>query len=182
LSCTQQESYTYGNNGSFKSENTLVGIENEGTVIYSNEPDKLQKLYEFAAKSDVEFAKIDTKMGSIDLSVLTTSHDQAKTTTVVPLIRILSAFGFEGVKMSHSHPPIYSDPRVPSGHYGVRKNNPWSLAPDKTGGKLKGDANNAVGIRKINRFDKMKFEVYSPSDNTTTIYDGVGKAVIHEKK
>lgn len=52
--------YTYGENGSFLKEN-VISQKNGNTLVQSNSSEKLEKFYKFAAKSDVEFGKLDVK-------------------------------------------------------------------------------------------------------------------------
>lgn len=47
-------------------------------------------------------------------------------------------------------------------------------------GRKVGDALNAIQVRRLEGFNKTKFEVYAPGNNTTTTYDGVNRAKIRK--
>lgn len=132
----------------------------------------MQTLFEFAAKSDVEFGKLDVESGGKNLSAVTTTHEKKSTGSLVDLAFAFSGTGFTGIKQSHSHP---NDVSVPSGHYGEEKNNPYSLTPIPGG---EGDARNARQIRKLPGFQNIKFEVFNPKSKTITTYDGINRAQI----
>jgi len=148
-------------------------------------PDNAQKFYEFAAKSDVEFAKLDVKSPSGEkISIVTTSHESTVVSTIPALVTDYSNRGFTGVKLGHSHPSTITsyNESVPSGYFDYEKNNPNSLMPYLKNGKLTGDALSAVQTRRLKGFTNIKFELYAPGNNTITIYDGIKKAEIYEKE
>ena len=180
------DSYIYGSNGSFSSEN-IIDRSGGGTTITSAQivpgsTDKLETFYQFAAQSDVEFGKLDVQVPSGEkMSAVTTSHDKTTTATLPGLARDYSKRGFTGVKQSHSHSDGQS---VPTGHYDNKSpKNPASLTPVPPSHPLykSGDAQNARQIRSLPGFGNTKFEVYNPKTGGVTTYDGVNKAKIHNK-
>ena len=179
-----KDSYTYGENSSFLSENSVFKGEKSyffgtSTIIKSKNPDNAEKLFKFAANSDVEFGMIDTKEGS---SFITTSYEEAVTSSLPGLVKALSKMGYTGERQIHSHPGTITsyNESLPSGYYDYEKGNPSSLMPDLTtyNGKRYGDALNATQVRRIKGFENTKFEVFAPGNNTKTTYDGVGRARI----
>jgi hypothetical protein len=135
----------------------------------------MQKFYEFAAQSDVEFGKLDLKTANGDpLAIVATSNDEKVVSILPSLVALFSAGGFTGVKQSHSHP---INMPIPSGYYSYAKGNPLSLMPIP--GKQSGDAENARLVRKYPGFQNMQFEVLNVKGRTKTIYDGVNQAKIN---
>ncbi len=153
-----------------------IGKGEKGTVVGFTDTKSADKFYEFAAKeTNVEFAKIDGKFSSSDkdVSFVITSHEKSTVSNQPEMVSVLSKKGFEGEKISHSHPGGNS---VPSGHYGYQEGNSNSLTPipnHKTG-----DAENARVINQMPGFKNTKFEVYNPKTNTKTIYNGKTQARI----
>ncbi len=171
-----KDSYTYGSNGSFTSENVLEKSD-KVTTITSTNSDKAETFYRFAAGSDVEFGKLDVQSPTGEnISVVTTSHDRTQVSTLPGIAIDFSNRGFTGIKQSHSHPRGES---IPSGHYGYEKGNPYSLMPYTINGKKVDDAGNAVGTRSLNGFGNTKFEIYNPVNKTKSIYDGVHRTQIN---
>ncbi len=153
-----KDSYTYGSNGSFTSEN-VVEKSDKGTTVTSTNSDRAETFYRFAAGSDVEFGKLDVQSHTGDnISVVTTSHEEDGVSTLPGIARDYSRRGFIGIRQSHFHP---SGESVPSGHYGYEKGNPFSLMPYTVGGKKVNDAGNAVGTRSLRGFGNTKFEIYN---------------------
>lgn len=174
-----EDSYTYGSNGSFTSEN-VVEKSDKGTTVTSTNSDKAETFYQFAAGSDVEFGKLDVQSPTGDnISVVTTSHDKTQVSTLPGIAIDYSKRGFTGIKQSHSHPGGES---VPSGHYGYEKGNPYSLMPYTVGGKKVFDAGNTVQTKSLKGFGNTKFEVYNPVNKTKSTYDGVHRAKINIPK
>jgi len=175
------DSYTYGENGSFSSDNQIITGDfngTQGTALVTANGDKAQTFFEFAAKSDVEFGKLDvTAANGNSVSVVTTSHDPKVTATLPSIAKELSSRGFTGVNQTHSHPDGQS---VPSGHYGNVKGNPASLTPVPPSHPhyKRGDAQNARQTRSLSGFGNTKFGVYNPKTGGVTSYDGVNKAKI----
>ena len=83
--------------------------------------------------------------------------------------------------MSHSHP---SGNQVPSGYYDNIKGNPASLDPVPIGhpDRNLGDAANARNTRQKTGFKNAKFNVFDPKTGNRTVYDGINKAKILDKK
>ncbi len=174
-----KDSYTYGSNGSFTSENVVEKSDKDMTVTSTNS-DKAETFYKFAAGSDVEFGKLDVQSPTGDnISVVVTSHDEETVSTLPSVVIDYSKRGFIGIKQSHSHPGGES---VPSGHYGYEKGNPYSLMPYTVKGKKVNDAGNAVQTRSRKGFGNIKFEVYNPVNKTISNYDGVHRAKINISK
>jgi RHS repeat-associated protein len=174
-----ESSYTYGSNGSFCQNN--IQEKSTGTSIFMKDEKKAQTFYEFAAKSNVEFAKLDVEKDGNLLSIVTTSHNPEVTATLPALVKELSSKGYKGVKQSHSHPDGQS---VPTGHFdNENPKNPYSLTPVYKGHTDygKGDAQNARWTRTQSGFENTKFEVYNPKTGAVTSYDGIYKAEIKEK-
>jgi RHS repeat-associated protein len=170
-----EASYSYGSNGSFTLEN-VVEKSNKGTTVTSTESDKAEKFYQFAAGSDVEFAKIDVQSPKgNDISVVATSHSIPNVHTLW-ITRDYSKRGFTGIKQSHSHSLGES---VPSGHYGYEEGNPKSLMPYTVNGNKVKDALNAVQTKSLPGFENIKFEVYNPVNKTKSTYDGIHRAKIN---
>jgi RHS repeat-associated protein len=177
------DSYTYGKNGSFNSDNSIwkgkvYNGKIDGTVIITETTKKAEAFYKFAAKADVEFSKIDAEKNGIQISAIGTSHENAVESTSIGTARMLSKEGWTGVKQSHSHPSNKYNESVPSGYYDYAKNNPHSLMPYLKNGKKEGDALNAIQIKRLKGFGNAKFEVYGPANKTITKYDGVNNAKI----
>lgn len=177
------DSYVFGSNGSFSCENTFrrgFTLEGTGISITSEYPDKANKLYKFAANSDVEFSILDTKEG---ISVIGTSGDEKTNIATNYIVHDLSKEGYTGKRISHSHPGTITsyNESVPSGHYKYEKGNPKSLMPflDSDGRKV-GDVLNAIKIKSYDGFSNTKLEVYAPGNKTTTTYDGVNRAKIRK--
>jgi hypothetical protein len=158
---------------------TQANSQGEATQVSFSNEGEANTFFEFAAQSDVEFSKIDVTKDGEALSILSTSHENDVVSTDPSTIKELSDQGYTGIKHTHAHPNITSDPSVPSGHYGFKKGYPSSLTvSDRT----YGDAGFANNTRKRPGFGGMKFELYSPSQRRMTTYDGVKKAVVREKK
>ncbi|CAD5253877.1 hypothetical protein IMPR6_80032 [Imperialibacter sp. EC-SDR9] len=177
------DSYTYGTNGSFKSETTVEEVDHGTNVTFAQRdagsPDKAEKFYKFAAQSGVEYAKLDVKSpsGRIE-STVTTSHGQRIVKTITQLVADYTKKGFEGIKLSHSHP---SGNSIPSGHYGEETGNPYSLMPvPKNSVHDRGDSKSAREMRRRPGFGNTKFEVYNPRSGKVTSYDGVHRAIIEK--
>lgn len=168
--------YTYGENGSFNKDNTVVKNKTFSSVISTNNS-KATKLYNFARNSDVEFAKLDVIKGNDKISLVSTSGDKGQVNTG-SLESQLSNRGFRGIKSSHSH--NVDQLPLPSGYYSEEKGNPLSLMPIQNSNPLskEGDAQNARDVQKISGFENTQFEFISKSNNTTTTYDGYNKAEI----
>ena len=173
-------SFTYGKNGSFSKEVKVNRGQCE-TFLVSNMMEKMQKIYNIGAKSDVEFAKTDVQMNNLNVSVIATSHEESTNTAQPGIVVKLANAGFKGTKISHNHPGI--EP-VPSGHYGVEQGNPLSLAPIRLGevGREDGDAENARIIRSWPGWEDTKFEVLTNGGKTKTTYDGKNNATIEKNE
>jgi len=172
-----EDSYTYGSNGSFTSEN-VVEKSDKGTTVTSTNSAKADKFYRFAVGSEVEFAILDVQSPKGDyISVVATTHEEITVSTLPYIVLDYSKKGFTGIRQSHSHPGGTS---IPSGHYGYEKGNPYSLVPytDSEGKKVL-DAGNAVQTRSRKGFGNTKFEVYNPVNKTKSTYDGVHRAKIN---
>ncbi len=179
------ESYTYGENGSFLSENRVVYGETKtgisSTSILGGNTEKLQTFFEFAAQANVEFGKLDVEIfEGVNFSVVTTTHEEKVTSSLPGLAKLFSDAGFTGIKQTHSHPDGQS---VPSGYYDNIPGNPYRLTPLPKSHRdyKKGDAQNARQTRSLPGFENTQFEVYNPKDGTRTIYDGVNKAKIKKR-
>ena len=168
--------YTYGKNGSFNNDNTVVKNKTFSSVISTNNI-KATKLYNFATNSDVEFSKHDVSKNGAKISIVSTSGEKDAVNTGT-LETQLSNKGITGSKISHDHPADQLP--LPSGYYSEVKGNPLSLMPflPSTEGYGDGDAQNARTVQKIPGFEKTTFELISKSNNTTTTYDGYTKAEI----
>jgi len=111
------DSYTYGSNGSFQEENVVQETEN-GTVVVntSQDSDKAENFYRFAAQSDVEFMKVDyqNSNGTI-VSLVGTSHEEKSVSTGLfkQYSEVFYKYGYTIDKISHSH--TGGNP-IPSGH------------------------------------------------------------------
>lgn len=184
-----ESSYTYGENGSFKSENSIFkgsfnNGNNEGIAIQFSNGDKAETFYRFAANSDVEFGKLDVSRDGIGMSVVTTTHQESKVSSLPDITKALSGLDYTGIKQSHSHPGNTGNEYVPSGYYSFVKGNSRSLTPIRQSEDAKayseGDAANARAVRRLKGFSKTIFEVYSPNSNTNTIYDGDNKAKVYK--
>ena len=178
---TVVDSYTYGENGSFPAVLSQHPEEHRfhamGTyIIFVSLESEAQRFFLFAAKSDVEFGKLDVQNDVGKVSILTTSHSPTSTPSLVPWVKLYSALGYTGVKQTHSHPDGQS---VPSGHYGYEERNPNSLKPYRSNGRKVMDAGNAVWVKTEEGFENTKFEVYNPRNNTKSIYDGTNRARIN---
>ena len=175
-----QNSYTYGENGSFNEYN-IVQTNELGTVVtnYSQDSNKAEQFYEFAAQSDVEFAKVD--VGNSDrliASSIGTSHKPTIDPDVFnEFFYVFLKDGFEVKHISHSHPKGNS---VPSGYYGYQEGNPKSLMPIE--GQQKGDAQVARDMSKRPGFKNMTFDIYNPKTKKRTSYDGYNRANIISPK
>src|SRR5690554_7439755 len=119
-----EDSYSYGSNGSFSSDNIIDRNGSDITLtsvqIIPGSIDKAQAFYEFAAQSDVEFGKLDVRSPSGEsISIVTTSGETTAVSTLPKLVTDYSKRGFTGVKQSHSHPGTITsyNESVPSGHY-----------------------------------------------------------------
>ena len=172
-----KDSYTYGSNGSFKSEN-VVEKSDKGTTVTSTNSAKADEFYRFAAGSEVEFAILDVQSSKGDyISVVATTHEERTVSTLPYIVLDYSKKGFTGIRQSHSHPGGIS---IPAGHYGYEKGNPYSLMPyTDSEGKKVSDAGNAVQTRSRKGFGNTKFEVYNPVNKTKSTYDGVHRAKIN---
>ena len=184
-----ESSYTYGENNSFKSENSIFrGVfnngNNEGIAIQFSNGEKAETFYRFAANSAVEFGKLDVSKDGIGMSVVTTTNQETKLSSLPDITKALSDLGYTGVKQSHSHPGDTGDEYVPSGYYNFVKGNPRSLTHIRQSEDAKayseGDAANARAVRRLKGFSNTIFEVYSPNSNTNTIYDGDNKAKVYK--
>ena len=182
-----EDSYSYGSNGSFSSDNIIDRNGSDITLtsvqIIPGSIDKAQAFYEFAAQSDVEFGKLDVRSPSGEsISIVTTSGETTAVSTLPKLVTDYSKRGFTGVKQSHSHPGTITsyNESVPSGHYDYISGNPSSLMPYLENGEKVHDALNAIQVRNSKGFSNTKFEVYAPGNNTTTTYDGINKAKINK--
>ncbi len=180
-----ENSYIYGANGSFNSEN-IIEQDKSGTTLTSAQiipgsADKAQTFFEFASKSDVEYGKLDILSPSGEkISVVTTSHEPEVTSTLPGLVIDYSKRGFTGVKQSHSHPGTIThyNESVPSGHYKNERGNPLSLMPFTVNGKKVGDAANGIWVKSKKGFSNTLFEVHAPGNKTITTYDGINRAKI----
>ncbi len=173
------DSYEYGENGSFSSENQLINTTNAdgssaATAVVGTETEKLESFYRFAAESDVEFSKLDVSKSGVDVSVVSTTHDATSEGLNAPLIQRLSSAGFTGSKLSHSHPASGGGYSEPSGYYAETPGNSLSLMPVPNSNT--GDAAHARRVSELPGFGNIKYEVYSPSRRTNTTYNGVTRA------
>ena len=174
------DSYTYGENGSFVNDTDIYEVGGHTAVSFTDNKEKADTFFEFAAKSDVEFQNIEVEKAGKTYNIVDTSHDKSTVKNATQIIKILSENGYEGTKISHSHP---SGNSIPSGHYGYVKGNPKSLMPVPESSKYnKGDAPSARQISKMRGFKNTKFEVYNPKDGSRTSFDGVNRAVINKNR
>ena len=175
-----EDSYTYGENGSFQSENSIIKNDEGTTVMSMDNTEKAEGFYRFAAQSDVEFANIEVESPSgHTFSAVTTAHEETTVSSAPKIVDRFSRMGFKGIRQSHSHPTGES---VPSGHYGYEKGNPYSLMPYKIDGKNVYDAGNALQTKSLKGFGNTKFEVYNPINKIISTYDGINRAKINIRK
>lgn len=171
---TVNDSYTYGENGSFKSDNAIIGSKAEGVqVLVSSNVEKSTQFYEFAAdNSNVEFARLEVSKNDKSVSAVSTTFSKEANSFQNDFAKYLANDGYSITEHSHSHPG--QDIGVPSGYYGIEKGNSNSLTPIpnfKTG-----DAAAARIFSKYPQFKSTEFNIYNGS--TKTIYNGFTKAKV----
>lgn len=178
-----EDSYGYGDNGSFSSDFKITEGKFNGkdgiALSTTDNVEKAQAFFEFAAQSNVEFGKLDVKKGDKVFSIVTTTHEPDKISSLPVMVNKFSKKGFTGLKQTHSHPDGQS---VPSGYFGNVPGNSNSLTPVPSNHRdyKKGDAQAAREANGFRGFEKMKFEVYNPIGCTITTYDGVNRAKIQK--
>jgi hypothetical protein len=167
-------SYTYGENGSFNSDNTIVGSQKEGfQALISKDVSKSKKFYEFAANnSDVEFGRLEVSKDNTNISVVNSTFDHDKNEFLNEFTKSMANEGFTIIEHSHSHPG--QEIGIPSGYYGIEKGNSNSLTPIPN--NKNGDAEAVRIFSKYKQFNKAEFNIYS--GKTKTIYNGVKKAKV----
>ncbi len=175
-----ENSYIYGANGSFNSENIIEQISRNNFNFCSiNQFTGKAQTFNFSRVMGVGKLDILSPSGE-KISVVTTSHEPEVTSTLPGLVLDYSKRGFTGVKQSHSHPGTIThyNESVPSGHYKNERGNPLSLMPFTVNGKKVGDAANGIWVKSKKGFSNTLFEVHAPGNKTITTYDGINRAKI----
>ncbi|AWG25601.1 DUF6443 domain-containing protein [Flavobacterium kingsejongi] len=160
------QSYEYGENGSFKTENSIqeenvLGFKN--TTVKSNNIEKLQTLFEFAAENtNVEFGLINAEKNGVNLSTLTTIGEKESVNANL-IAKNMSELGYTIKNVSHSHP-------------NGTQSEPTGFNPD--GSKVgifdkRADMDNAKALQNRQQ-QKIIFKVFQPSTNSVFKYDGEG--------
>lgn len=169
-----QAEYTYGENGSFNADNSITGSMAEGSqAVVSSNIEKSEQFYEFAAdNSDVEFGRLEVSKNDVSVSIVSTSFSPDSNSFQNEFAKYLANDGYTINEHSHSHPA--QNIGIPSGYYGIEKNNPNSLSPIPN--FKKGDAQAARIFSKSSKFKNTEFSIYNGT--TKTVYDGFKQAKV----
>lgn len=113
----KDQSYTYGENGSFNKENTITRTDGQ-TTISSTSIQNAFKFFKFAAKSNVEFGFVRwTPNSGLQRATVITNHNPDNVNGLVPYMRTILGNG-SAQRISeywHSHP---------APHVGMTNNHP----------------------------------------------------------
>ena len=174
-----QSQYTYGENGSFLEENKIESAsESKTQMITFTDSEKAQTFYEFAANSNVEFAKIDFDSPIMDgKSIVMTDQKRATVNTNSLLINLVLFQSAEILKHSHTHP---MGANWPTGYDFFTK----KPHPPGTENHNKGDTGHVKMFRSgfYPGFKSTIFEILTPQTGEITTYDGVNKYKVNGGK